>query len=103
MALYQIDNRASPVDFETTDPVRRSLQNAKNLLMTRMGEVPYDRTRGMNPELFDLPIAEIRDRMMPEIDRCMRWEPDVSAQSAEATLDENGDLYIKVIVEVGDE
>ena len=38
MARYQIDNVAAPIDFQESDPVKRTLQNAKNLLMCRMGE-----------------------------------------------------------------
>ena len=47
MALYQIDNVASPIDFQEDDLIKRTLQNAKNLLMCQMGEVPYGRYRGL--------------------------------------------------------
>ena len=56
MARYIIDNLPGPIDFEGTGMVRRTVQNCKNLLMLRMGEVPYDRLRGLNPALFDLPV-----------------------------------------------
>ena len=46
MAQYQIDNVAAPINFQESDIVLRTLQNAKNLLMCQMGEVPYDRYRG---------------------------------------------------------
>ena len=43
MAQYQITNRPAPIDFEcNSDIILRTIQNAKNLLMCRMGEVPYD-------------------------------------------------------------
>ena len=100
MAKYQIDNIPAPIDFQEKDVVLRTLQNAKNLLMCRMGEVPYDRYRGFDPALYDLPIAELRMRLMPELDRVMMWEPDVEVVEAEATLLENGAVYIKVILEL---
>lgn len=100
MAKYQIDNIASPINFQTSDIELRTLQNAKNLLMCRMGEVPYDRYRGFDPSLFDLPIDKFREGLLPEIDRVMMWEPDVEVLEAEATLLENGDIYIKVILEL---
>ena len=100
MALYQIDNVASPIDFQGSDLVKRTLQNAKNLLMCRMGEVPYDRYRGFNPRLYDLPIERLREELMPELDRVMAWEPDVEVADAEATLMPNGSVYIKVILDV---
>lgn len=100
MAKYQIDNIASPIDFQESDAVKRTLQNAKNLLMCRMGEVPYDRFRGFDPALFDLPIGELRNELLPELDRVMMWEPDVEVLEAEATLLEGGGVYIKAILEL---
>ena len=86
MAQYQIDNIASPIDFQEDDVILRAVQNAKNLLMCRMGEVPYDRYRGIDPALFDLPITELQTELLPELDRLMLWEPDVEVADAEATL-----------------
>lgn len=100
MALYQIDNVASPIDFQGSDLVKRTLQNAKNLLMCRMGEVPYDRLRGFDQRLYDLPIEELRQRLVPELDRVMAWEPDADVTDAEATLMPDGSVYIKVILDV---
>ncbi len=100
MATYQIDNIPSQIDFKPTDSVMRVLQNAKNLLMCRKGEVPYDRSRGFNPALYDLPIDELRRELMPELDRVMIWEPGVSVVSAEATILKDGSVYIKAILNV---
>lgn len=100
MALYQIDNIPSPIDLQEDDPVKRTLQNAKNLLMCRKGEVPYDRYRGFDPALYDLPIGEMQKELMPELDRVMMWEPDAEVMSAEATLLKDGSVYIKVILNV---
>lgn len=100
MAQYQIDNIASPIDFQEDDVILRAVQNAKNLLMCRMGEVPYDRYRGIDPALFDLPITELQTELLPELDRLMLWEPDVEVADAEATLLDDGSVYIKVILEV---
>ena len=102
MAYYEIDNRPAPIDFECTfsEIIRRTLQNAKNLLMTRKGEVPYDRMRGFDAALFHLPIRELNLLLVPELDRVMGWEPDVEVVDAEASLDNNGEVYIRVILEV---
>ncbi len=99
MAQYQIDNVNYPIDFQEDDILMRTLQNAKNLLMCKMGEVPYDRLRGVDPAIFDLPINELREELLPELDRVMEWEPDVEVVDAEATLRDNGETYIKVIIE----
>lgn len=101
MARYIIDNRPSPIDFEGKGLIRRTLQNAKNLLMTRMGEIPYDRLRGMNPALFHLPISRFREELIPELDRVMLWEPDVEVAGAQCWVDENGEMIIQVELEIG--
>ena len=100
MTRYQIDNIASPIEFQGSDPILRTLQNAKNLLMCHMGEVPYDRYRGFDPALFDLPMNEMQEELLPELDRVMMWEPDVEVVEASATLLENGETYIRVTVDV---
>ena len=100
MAQYQIDNIPSPINFQQDDLILRTLQNAKNLLMCRMWEVPYERFCGLDPSIFDLPIDQMRTELLPELDRVMIYEPDVQVVDAEATLLEDGSTYIKVIVEV---
>ena len=102
MARYEIDNRPSPTEFECEGSamLQRTIQNAKNLLLCRMGEVPFDRYRGFNPALLELPIDKLRMQLIPELDRVMMWEPDVEVADAEATLDENGEVYIRVILEI---
>lgn len=100
MAQFQIDNLPSPINFQETDYVQRTLQNAKNLLMLRMGELPYDRYRGFDVSLYDLPIDSFRDALMPELDRVMMWEPDVEVVDAEASIMDNGGIHIKVILEI---
>ena len=102
MARYEIDNRPAPIEFECEGSamLQRTIQNAKNLLLCRMGEVPFDRYRGFNPALLELPIDKLRMQLIPELDRVMMWEPDVEVADAEATLDENGEVYIRVILEI---
>lgn len=100
MAQYQIDNIASPINWQGDDIIQRTLQNAKNLLMCRMGEVPYDRFCGFDPMLYDLPIDEMETELLPELDRLMMWEPDIEVIDAEATLLDDGSVYIKAIIEV---
>jgi len=100
MAQYQIDNSPSPIDFQSSDFIRRTLQNAKNLLMCRMGEIPYDRLRGFDPSLFDLPMERFREELLPELDRVMQWEPDVEVADARAELTEDGETRIICILEI---
>lgn len=100
MARYQIDNIASPINFQTEDIILRTLQNAKNLLMCRMGEVPYDRYRGFDPDIYDLPMSDLQTALLPELDRIMEWEPDVEVAEATTWLLPDGSVYIKATLDV---
>lgn len=100
MARYEITNIPGPIEFECGDDfITRTLQNAKNLLMCSMGEIPYDRQRGFDESLMDLPLNELREALMPELDRVMLWEPDVEVVSGTANI-ENGATVIRCVVEI---
>ena len=104
MARYIIDNRQKAIDFELDNyTTARLLQNAKNLLMCRQGEVPYDRYRGFHYRLLDMPIEDLNEVLVEEMDRIMQWEPDVEVVSAEAKLDENHETIITVVIEINNE
>lgn len=101
MAQYTITNERAPIDFEcNSDIIQRTIQNAKNLLMCRMGEVPYDRYRGFDPTYYDLPIPILQEKLLPELDRIMMWEPDVEVVAGNCTMDEKGNVIITVTIEV---
>ena len=100
MARYTVDTTPTPIDFECTDGIRRVLQNVKNLLRCRMGEVPYDRMRGVDPSIFDKGIEAVNQSLLPEIDRVLLWEPNAEAVAAAASTDENGDTVVTVTVEI---
>lgn len=101
MARFIITNQNEPIEFEIgDDPVARTVQNAKNLLMTAMGELPFDRLRGFNPEMYHLPIEKLRAALLPELDRVMTWEPDAEIVSANAKIDACGEILITVEIEV---
>lgn len=100
MAIYTINNLPAPIDFEcNNDPLKRTLQNAKNLLMCAMGEVPYDRLRGMDPAIHDMNMEELRNGVVREVERALLWEPDVRVRKAAAVFDEKGELMISAEIE----
>ena len=100
MARYQIDNVAAPIDWKAEKGAPRTLQNAKNLLMCRMGEIPYDRCMGFDPAVYDLPIGKMREELLPELDRVMLWEAGAQVVRAEARVLENGGVYVRAEVEI---
>ena len=100
MARYKVDNIPREIDFECNDDaLKRTLQNVKNLMMLRKGELPYDRLRGIDPALFDLPITEVNARIVKELEGVMLWEPDVTVVSANAMLTNGDQMVITCIVD----
>lgn len=100
MAQYVITNDPTAIDFECDgDILARTLQNAKNLLLLRKGEVPFDRQRGLDAVLFDLPLSDAEQALLPELDRVMLWEPDVEVVSAEFDINDAGETIIRCVVE----
>lgn len=100
MAQYEITNEPGRIDFECdSDLLERTLQNAKNLLMLRKGEVPFDRQRGLDPAIFDMPLSDAEEALLPELDRVMLWEPDVEVVSAEFDTNEAGETIIRCVIE----
>lgn len=103
MAMYEITSEPGPLDFECTtanDIVQRTIRNAKNLITLRMGEIPYDRQRGLNPAIFDLPYDEAEAIIVQELDRCMLWEPDAEVIEGWIELDDDGEAIVHCVIEI---
>ena len=103
MALYEITSEQMPLDFECTlagNMVLRTLQNAKNLIMCRKGEVPFDRQRGLDPRIFDLPYHEANAELLPELDRCLLWEPDAEVFDGWLEINDAGETIVHCVVDV---
>ena len=101
MAQFEISNIPEAIDFEgAQDYARRTVQTAKNLLMTEKGETPFSRDRGFDPALYHLPFPEFREQLLPELDRVMLWAPDVEVVSARAEAVEGGGVIIRCVIEV---
>jgi len=102
MARYIIDNQPQEVNFEIGgEIIPRTVQNAKNLLMIQMGEVPYDRFRGFDPAVYHLPIDKLRMALLPELDRVMLWEPDAEVVEATAEVNKDGEIVITATLDIG--
>lgn len=67
--------------------------------MCRMGEVPYDRFRGFDNGLYDLPTSRFEEELVQELDRVMMEEPDAEVVDAEIKHLE-GKTYIEVTIEI---
>ena len=104
MAQYEITDEPYEIDFEgINDDVKRTVQNCKNLLMCRKGEIPFDRERGLDPALFDMPLSQAEPLLLPELDRVMLWEPDAEVVSGRFDRDAAGRTIIRCVVEINDD
>ena len=101
MARYVIDNRPVPLTFDVgDDDTARTIMNAKNLIMTVRGEIPYNRLCGIDADIFDMPINEANDVLMEAVDEALEFEPDAEAVDAKAWLDINGEMVMEVTIDV---
>lgn len=55
---YEIDNSPIPLNWEAKGE-ERILQNARNILQLRRGEVPYAGGLGMDAGIDDLPASKV--------------------------------------------
>ena len=102
MALYEITSEPADLDFECTvisNIIDRTLRNVKNLISCRKGEVPFDRQRGLDPAIFDLPYFEANALIVRELDRCLLWEPDAEVYDGWLEL-RNGETIVHCVVEI---
>lgn len=100
MPRYTIDNRPEPINFHPRNLTERTLQNAKNLLMTRMGEVPYDRYRGFDHALYDLPLTRLEEALPAELNRVMLWDPDVTVVGCACRMEGTAEVVIAVEIDI---
>jgi len=98
--IFEIDNLPSPIEFEGLGEMERTVRNCKNLLMTKMGEVPYDRYRGFDPALYHLSVGQLNQRLLRELDRVMLWEPEAEVVWAKASLLPDGRTLIRAGIRV---
>ncbi len=103
MARYIIDNRPLPLTFDIgDDDTARTIRNAKNIIMTMQGEIPYNRWCGLDAELFNMPITEMNERLIEAVDEALEFEPDAEAVDARVWLDMNGETVIEVTIDVNE-
>jgi len=94
-----ISTEEEPINWEAKGQ-ERIIQNAKNILRTQLGEIPYDRMCGMDPALKDIPLQLLDERVQEEVDMALQWEPDVRARNARWRMKNNGEVSIEADIVV---
>lgn len=100
---YLIDNQPAPINTSNKNRTERIIQNCKNLLMTRMGEVPYDRYRGFDTRMFDKGMVEVKRSLNKMLDNMLLYEPYAELVESSCSLLEDGSLYIQMIVDINED
>lgn len=72
--IYDIDNAPRAINWEARG-YERIVQNARNLLCLRLGEVALDRWRGIDGMLNDVAVEHAQAMARSEIARVLAWEP----------------------------
>ena len=97
---YIVDNIPAPIMTGNKNRTERILQNCKNLIMTMRGEVPFDRLRGLETELHSMSMAKLREKLTRSLDTTLMYEPYAELVSAKCSLQEDGELYIEMVIEI---
>lgn len=77
-------------------------RNVKVILTTPKGAVPYDREFGVDNEILDLPINEMRSLYTVEcVTMVRKYEPRASVSSVDFDYDaDEGITYPKVVIQI---
>ncbi len=83
----------------TATGIEQIKNNVLNLIRTRLGEVPYMPTLGLNPDYIDSPLLENKPILEMEIRNQLElFEPNATLDSLNIIPDQNGDYIIEVVI-----
>lgn len=99
---YTIDtSQSARLNFGATG-AERILQNVRTLINTFLYEVAYNRTMGINPDLFDKPADVAAALYVAEVHRVVSdYEPRAKVKEVKLiSVDNEGSMQFKVVVEI---
>lgn len=98
---YTISTEDRNIEWSLTG-VDRIVQNVRNLLITRMGEVPFMRDLGIDPDYIDNSVSNIHNNLSNDvIELVEKYEPRATILDVRITgQDANGNIIIEVEMEV---
>ena len=95
-----VDNRGRPLDWGALSAPQRIAANLRVLLRLTLGEVPFDRTRGLDPELIGTTVGLSDPEIRREVDRLMKWEPRAKLLDLAITHQADGTVLLTMRAEV---
>lgn len=99
--VYTIDtSKENDIDW-TAKGHQRIVQNVANLISTWRYEVGYDRTKGLDPSIKDLPINKASALYVAEVFRIVEtYEPRAKVISVIPISSENGEMDFEVVIDI---
>lgn len=89
---------ADSIDWNATG-IEQLKNNVLNILRTRLGEVPYMPTLGIDFDHVDTPLLQHRAVLVAEVRQQLnRWEPDAMLDDLRIVREESGDYQIEVVI-----
>ena len=83
----------------TATGIEQIKNNVLNIMRTRLGEVPYMPTLGLNPDYIDSPLLQNKASLEMEIrNQLSLFEPNTTLDSLNIIPSEDGDYIIEVVI-----
>ena len=80
----------------------RIAQNVLNLIKTKRYDVAYNRTMGIDPEVFDGPVSAVEAALTNEIvEQVSLYEPRATVEEVKLIeVSDDGQIIIKVVLDI---
>lgn len=89
---------AEAIDWNATG-LDQLKNNILNILRTRLGEVPYVPTLGIDFDHVDTPLLQHRAVLVAEVrQQLKRWEPSAMLDDLSIRPDDTGDYSVEVVI-----
>jgi len=100
--IYEIDTSTpTELNWNAADD-ERIIQNVRNLISTWRYEVAYNRTKGLDPRIMDMPAESAKALYIAEIYRLIgTYEPNAIIKDVKLlSINSDGQINVKVVVEI---
>lgn len=97
---YTVSSNENIINWNAKDN-ERIVQNVRNILNTMQYEVAYDRVFGRSTDILDNQFQNIQGQLIAETFELIdEYEPRASVKDVFVNQLENGEIDIKVVIEI---
>lgn len=94
------DNRLRELEWGGLTAEQRAAAQLSVMLRVNQGEVPYDRTRGLDPALAGTAVGLSDPEIRREVDRAMKWLPGLKLKALEIKHLPDGAIELEATAEM---